>query len=272
MAQADKRPRRVSSSGVLVLVVAVAFLLALVLVLDHPVFADRLSKSLGMEVFKLLLQFLLITVIGGGVFAYIAARRDEQSRVEARIAGLQVLIRELGDAWRATKWSKRNMRAKLRREGGRSARIERSDFEAAIKDVLDAQIVIEEVREHIAVRSDLLEPTAGKRIDSVLRYAARYLHDVYEDHEKARVRRDGEDFVVDTNSPNLFDFLIDDTTPKALMPREEDVLEARFQALARIEADRDKIPHGQRYGAIASESFRVVMAQLRANIAERLGH
>jgi len=40
-----------------------------------------------MDPYKALLQFLLITVLGGGVFAYLTARREEQEIATFMIRG-----------------------------------------------------------------------------------------------------------------------------------------------------------------------------------------
>lgn len=271
-----RRQYLATPSRVLIPVIILAGAFAALLIVDQPVFCGLISFYLGTDVFKLLLQFLLITVIGGGVFAYFNARREEQLRADARIAGLQALDRELGEAHRAVKRVKRNMRAQLRRESDGSARIDQAAFEAALGDLLDAQIATEEVRESIAVRGDLLDQQAVQQLSSVLRYAARQLHDVFEDYERNRVQRDGGDFILDAASPNLVDFFLTGELPDAVRAeqaraRDENAsLSDRFAALGRIEIIREMSSESLRYGRVTTECFRVAITQIRASLAEAM--
>jgi hypothetical protein len=247
------------------------------LALDEPLWGGNVSRWLGLEVFKLILQFLLITVIGGGVFAYFAARRDEQARAELKVAELQKLDRELGEAYRATKRIKRSMRSKLSRDGRGTARIEAGAFVSAMDDILDAQIATEEVREDIAVRRDLLDEGGLDHLAFALRYAARYLHDVYEDYERGRVSGHGKEFLIDQASPNLRNFLLDEPVPddlKAHARRARDdksPLSTRFRELETFETARmASEPGARRHGAVAMECFRMSSAQIRETLARAM--
>lgn len=268
---------RVTPSAALVPVLGFAAVAALALILDEPLWCGQFSAWLGAEVFKLCLQFLLITVIGGGVFAYFAARREEQAKAEARIAELQKLDRELGVAYRSAKRVKRSMRAKLTRDGVAIGRIDREAFVEAMDEILDAQIATEQVREDIAVRHDLMGGPAVDNLAFALRYAARYLHDVYEDYERGRVQKREDDFVVDQASPNLRNFLLDDPLPADLEAQlkraraEQTPLAIRFSELAAFEAARKARGDGaRRQGAVAMECFRMASAQIRVKLADAL--
>ena len=252
--------------------------MALAMVLDQPLWCGRLTDWLGADVFKLLLQFLLITLLGGGVFAYFAARREEQARAEVRIGDLQTLDRELGDAYRAVKRIKRRMRARLKRgRDASAAKIDEGAFGSTMDEILDAQIATEEVREHVAVRADLMDDPAARHLAFTLRYATRYLHDVYEDFERGRVRRAGSMFVIGGASPNLVDFLLEDALPDDLRSRlatvrdDQRPLKLRFADLEGVERDyAARGTDGRRHGSIAMECFRLASAQIRAALAEAL--
>ena len=71
---------------VLARIIILALYLAAVLLVDHTIFSGRIEGFLGLEPFKLVLQFLLITVLGGAVFGWLNARKEEQARRDARIA------------------------------------------------------------------------------------------------------------------------------------------------------------------------------------------
>ena len=261
-----------SLTATLTVLVVVAAGLASLLALDLPVFKLGISKWFGAEVYKLLLQFLLVTVIGGGIFAWVTARRDEQLKDEAKITQLQSLDRELGDAYRAVKRVKRNLRAKLRRKDDGSAEIESAAFDAGMDELLDAQIMTEEVREHLAVRSDLLDSVTRGQMAAALRYASRYLHDVFEDHERGRLRRARGRVFLDCDAPALADFLLKDGSPADLKSvrdglRSEGPLQPRFSAISEIEAALEKSERPRRYGAIMTECFRLCVLALRAELA-----
>jgi hypothetical protein len=261
-----------SLSAALTFLVIVAALLAAALALDRPVFQLSLSKWFGVEVYKLLLQFLLVTVMGGGIFAWVTARRDEQLKAEAKITQLQALDGELGDAYRAVKRVKRNMRAKLRRKDDGSAEIDTTAFEIGMDELLDAQIATEEVREHLAIRSDLIDRATRDRMAAALRYAARYLHDVYEDHERGRLRRARGRVFLDPSAPALADFLLKDGSPDTLKAvrnslRGEGPLGPRFAMISEIETSLQTTDQPRRYAAIMTESFQLCVRALRAELA-----
>ena len=149
-----------------------------------------------LEAYKLILQFLLVTVLGGLLLAFLNTRREDDQRVAARLLALQEFIVALGDAYRKLKVVKRRMRSQLLIDDADPdgvvrlpLRLREESFEAAMDELLAAQIAAEEVRDRIGVRSDLLPDITIQRIRSALRYSARYFHDVYQDYEWCRVRR-----------------------------------------------------------------------------------
>lgn len=264
-----------SLSAVLTFLVVLAALFATALALDLPVFHLAVSKWFGLEVYKLLLQFLLVTVMGGGIFAWVTARRDEQLRTEAKISQLQALDGELGDAYRAVKRVKRNLRARLRRKDDGSAEIDSTAFEAGMEELLDAQIATEEVREHLSVRSDLMDQKTRERLAAALRYAARYLHDVYEDHERGRLRRARSRVFLDSAAPTLADFVLKDASPEALKAVRENLradgpLGPRFEIISEMETSLTATRTPLRYAGIMTESFRLSISALRAELATSL--
>jgi heme-degrading monooxygenase HmoA len=73
-------------------------------------------------------------------------------------------------------------------------------------ELLAAQITLEEVEDNIQTSSGLFETEQFKRISAALHYAARYLHDVFEDFEKGRVEREEDSYVIVETCKNLRDF------------------------------------------------------------------
>tara|TARA_R110000868_G_scaffold141226_3_gene357520 strand:+ start:762 stop:1427 length:666 start_codon:yes stop_codon:yes gene_type:complete len=206
---------------------------------------------------------MLITLIGGGVFAYVTARREEHAKRESRLVSLQSLDRELGDAYRAVKRVKRKMRSRLERHPSHPPRMASETFTSIMDELLDAQIDLEEVRGHISIRGDLLEPEVVERLSLSLRYASRYLHDVFEDFERGRTRKDGDRYVIDVSSSNIEGFLIDSQIPRdakrflSHFRSEGLTVEQRIEALKNIDALRSaESSQDVRYGEVAMECLR----------------
>jgi hypothetical protein len=197
------------------LLIAIAFGgLALTLIVAR----NQAEAMVGIEVYKLLLQFFLITAGGGGVLAIISNARDESSRRQERAASIREMHRELDTAYRALKKTKRRLRAHCGSSstesrppdgdvGGPAAhRIPRAVFERAMDDLLEAQLALETICDHIGQRNDILYPDRLLRMKEPLHYAARYFHDVHEDFEKGRVRLEAGHYVL-RDAANLNDYL-----------------------------------------------------------------
>jgi hypothetical protein len=271
-----------------------------------------------LEAAKLLLQFLLVGVGGTLVLAMVNQRRDDAARAEAarkaaaeaeaarkaeeeadaasrqtaalaraavRRAALQDLIRQIGEAHRRLKVVKRQMRAAIPRDEpdpqgppDHPYRIPAAAFERAMDALLNAQIASEEVRDRIEISVDLLERMEIDRIRKALRYGSRYFHDVYQDYEHGRIKRDGDDMLVTSECKNMHNFLFAREPPGDLPPEKRErlqelfnkmheetrSLEDRYAAFYRIEelrqADR---PGARRYRSIATECFSLAGDALR---------
>jgi hypothetical protein len=163
------------------------------------------SGDANWEIYKLLLQFFLITGGGGVLLALVGNVRDEAIRRQARAAAVYELGRELDRAYRALKKTKRNLRA-YRNHAETPGKIPRAAFEKAMQDLLEAQLELEVICDNIGNRDDVLYRWRLDRMKVPLRYASRYYHDVHEDFERARVvLQDG--FYDIAAAPNLSDFL-----------------------------------------------------------------
>jgi hypothetical protein len=237
--------------------------------------------------------------VGGAlVLAYLNSRRDreernakeraaQQERAAARCAALQELLIELGDAHRRLKVVKRQMRSQIRRAEDRTGEVAppysiRADaFERAMDALLNAQIAAEEVRDLIAIRTDLLDEAQILRIRKALRYGARYFHDVYQDYEHCRVDRDDEHYVVTPGCRNLSNFLLAKRPPSDLPPEQAQELEDQFNrmknddrpladrhdALQAIEKLRQCDPARRRYRVVATECFALAADEIRAALS-----
>ena len=185
-----------SLSGRLWVGIAVTLVLSAILLADERLLCKSIQHGIGSEPFKLVLQFLLITVAGGAVFALINTRKEEDARLEARTKAIQSLSRELSEAYRSMKKSRRQLRSRLVRNNPKRLHSKKNDFEACMDELLAAQIALEQVEDSIETSSGLFDATQFTRIGTALHYASRYLHDVFENFEKGCVEREEDSYVI----------------------------------------------------------------------------
>lgn len=270
-------------------IIGIALSLAVLLLVDASTW-KVLSSRIDEDHHKILFQFLLITSVGGGVFAFVAAIKDEQARRERWLQSAQVTEREMSEVYRAMKRSKRLLRSRL--VPGRGFQVTAEDFRASMDELLGAQIRAEALEDDLPSRIDLFDAERLSQLGQLLHYAARYLHDVYEDFEKARVRVVGdiyviaiqrEDGTVEALCSNLIDFvdMPDRVAGLGAMPRDVEYILRRMKAggislaerishLDEIERIRKTFPHRPRYTKIAYECFRIAVAEVR-NAAHEVG-
>lgn len=192
------------------------------------------------------------------------AGKENQARRDMRIAALQALDAKLADAHRQMKSSKRRLRSRLDRTDPDRPAIAKSDFEECMDQLLASQIAVEEVQDLIAARRDLIKKSDMSLIDEALQYAARYLHDVFEDFEQGKVTRDADKFLLDkVATQNLCDFLLN-LPETGLIAAQRDIIknehrsyEDRHRALAIVEE------HRPRFGKVALECMRLASSELK---------
>lgn len=210
---------------------------ALLLILAEARY-EAVSTIAGPDIYKLLVQFFLITAGGGVLLAIVGNARDETSRRHARAASVQSLQRELDSAYRALKKTKRTLRAhRLHAREAQAAdlgrdvarqRVARPAFEAAMADLLEAQLQLESICDHIGQRNDVLNPARLDRMTAPLRYFSRFYHDVHEDFEKGPVRLEDDYYVLD-EAANLIDFLRSSHVAPRQRPDEIEALLERLE-------------------------------------------
>ena len=253
------------------------------------------------EAEKLLLQFLLITGVGGILVAGLGALRDRETRedqakkeqeekIAARIEVLQSLDTQLGKTYRELKAVKRQLRSQLlaadRDHKGRPGPpyvFPVTEFRKSMADLLAAQIRAEDIRDQIRVRTDLFDSEQLERIHVRLRYATRFFHDVHEDFERAKVKIEGDRCTVDAGCSNI-DSLINgrsfpadlpvtvETELKTYLRAKGLTMTQQHSAIDRIEALREtEDPQERRFRAIADDCFALASAEIRRTIARESG-
>jgi hypothetical protein len=142
--------------------VPVSLALAALLVLRH----DAAARVLGVEAYKILLQFVLVAVLGGAVsIVYQAFNRDADQRAQrirreedlilARREARQRYLRDLVEQYNAVKRVRRLLRAQalVRRPGTETApQLRAGRYDELLQVVLDAQLSLE--AHSLAVRAD----------------------------------------------------------------------------------------------------------------------
>ncbi len=112
--------------------------IGLCLVIPYLTFPDKVKSILGNndDVFKLTLQFLLIT-IGGGVIAYLFKLLEYER--DKRLV-LRAMHTELLNAYNEAKKARRELRAAVKKEDATIAEV---DYEKQIEILSDSQLVFE---------------------------------------------------------------------------------------------------------------------------------
>jgi hypothetical protein len=171
------------------------------------------ERGLGFDIYKLLLQFFLITAGGGVLLAIVGNARDAAIRRQGRAALVYELDRNLDRAYRALRRTKHSLRAHSEdapaADGGADDtpagfRISRAPFEAAMEDLLEGKQELEAICEHIGHRDDILYRWRLDRMKAPLDYAKLYYHDVFQDFEHHRVVRVGDDYVIEPGRAHHF--------------------------------------------------------------------
>jgi hypothetical protein len=171
--------------------VIVSLSLAAVLILGHEV----MTKAVGVEAYKLLLQFLLVVVLGGGVtLIYQAFNRHadqrlerlqhEKERAEALRETRQRYLHDLIGHYNAVKRARRLLRAKaLTSEPALlDRRVRVGEYDELLMTVLDAQLAIETMARAMRAEGSLF---AGEQdLTASLSTAEAYLRALITEYEE----------------------------------------------------------------------------------------
>jgi hypothetical protein len=249
------------------IVVGVSSVASVAILIDHHELGDFICRWLGSDLFKIVAQYLFVTMLGGIVFFLLKMLGEEAGKRELRQAAKRDLAKETDGLYRAVKHVKRMLRTQMRVDGN-EIRIPKEKFDKQIEELDKLQISIEQAAEAVKARSDLVSVEVLNRIYKAVRYAARYIHDVLEEYEQGRkpeqgkVRIDGEFCVIGENCNMMQDFLLGvPLSPKVkaqlkIIEGRENELEPRWQAFLTIE---EQTP---RYRVVAQECFAMAVREL----------
>jgi len=193
----DRKWRR----RILTIAILIPLALATALVFDKPLLHGWIEHVLGAEQYKLLLQFVLSTVLGGIVVWFFKESKEAQARRDLRVQTLQALDEDIAKVSRLITLTRRRLRSKLRNS---LERVAAKNLEPCMDYVLDARSAVREIEDRVETRSLLDDRTAG--FIAFLDYTAAYLLDVYRELDKRTCKADGDGLAV-AETHNLQDFL-----------------------------------------------------------------
>ena len=124
-----------------------------------------------------LLQFLLVTVVGGILTFFFQVLRDRASRHEAVQAAKRELIKQVDELYRSSKQVKRMIRSRLREEG--DAKLVNSQFfQSRMDELSKIQLSLEQIRQLVRARVDLFPQDRRRRIIQEIGYAESFFESV----------------------------------------------------------------------------------------------
>jgi hypothetical protein len=188
--------------------VPVSLALAALLVLRH----DAAARVLGVEAYKILLQFVLVAVLGGAVsIVYQAFNRDADQRAQrirreedlilARREARQRYLRDLVEQYNAVKRVRRLLRAQalVRRPGTETEpKLRAGRYDELLQVVLDAQLSLEAYS--LAVRADSELFPEREELAVAIGRVETYLRELVTEYEETMPTVDGEHALVDLSA------------------------------------------------------------------------
>jgi len=246
------------------------------------------SEAARMDLLKIYVQAIFVTLAGGVLVTFLNVRRDEDQRDLAREVAVREIVEQMHKVHRKLKTVKRRLRSRMTppadRPGAPRAlpyRIPVATFEAAMEDLLATQIEAEQIRDAIPARSDLLAPDQIARVHTALDYAARYAHDVYQNFEDCTVAQADGHYVITERCAALTDFLGRQAwdrvhgLPQAaalteayqILASDDADLGDRYDALGEIERLRAGVPGQPRYRIVATQCVALAASDLQGAVA-----
>jgi hypothetical protein len=222
----------------------------------------------------ILLNFLLMTVIGGFITFSVSALHDSRTSRESALSSLRDLIKQVDDLYRSTKQIKRMIRSRLK-EITEGYAIDAAFFAAQMDNLSNTQLQLEQVRNAVRTRLDLFDGDRKKRILKEVEYSEKYLCDVVEEFEKQRVGWEDSGCRISTSCKMLIDFLGERWMPTEIEDEFQTMDDAptsleRFNAFQSIVDKAKKIdPDYWRHKTISDTCMLLAIREMSDIIFER---
>jgi hypothetical protein len=234
--------------------------------------------ELKVEIVKMLIQALLITGVGGVVIWILnhlnERRREQEQRLQDRISSMHVILSTISELYRSIKRTKRTLRSRSNwyKSEGDTIVLRQNEFVDLMDQIQDIQVRMEMLRDDVSARHTIFPAGLGKVLEKELNYIARYLHDVYEEYERAQVDFTNDQALIGKSCGNLRDFIYQRAMPQQL----EDAVGAFTRAeragdlsvaerrnyLQQLSEIRDELGR-QRYAGVASALVYLAMSQIK---------
>jgi hypothetical protein len=198
-------PRSLKQKKLLLgIVIALAFVLSGLLLADEQLLQRRIQVWIGKEPFKLVLQFLLITVAGGAVLALIkseARRRELRHEERERRSNLyNDFITRTGTAYRDAKSCRRKLRAigLSRKDSPAPDIISEKQWQtycAEMQKLNDIQLAFEQLKIEAGTHPDLIRVNVSCSIEEMEEYLGDLISEfekVAGNNAKAKIQTDGQ--------------------------------------------------------------------------------
>src|SRR5271163_1636426 len=111
----------------------------------------------------ILLQFFLVTIVGGFLTFLFQILRDRASKYESVRAAKRELIKEIDDLYRSSKQVKRMIRSRMREDSDQTF-VKSGFFENQMEALSKVQLSLEQGRQIIRVRNDFFNNEKQNRI------------------------------------------------------------------------------------------------------------
>jgi hypothetical protein len=219
------------------------------------------------DIVKLVVQFFLITVVGGlaiWTLNYLnEQRREYEKRSKDNIDSMHIILSTISELYRAIKRTKRILRSRSNWYKTKEDTVvcPQGDFVDIMDELQDIQIRMEMLRDDVSARHYVFPPGMADVIDKELHYVTRYLHDVFEEYERGHVQFSDDKALIGSECHNLQDFIYQRKMPQQFADAVEEFTDAergghlsvaeRCNHLLQISEIRDELGR-QRYAGVAS--------------------
>jgi hypothetical protein len=231
-----------------------------------------------LEIAKVLVQFLLITGVGGLTVWSLnflnERRREREQKAQDRIASMHSILTTISELYRSIKRTKRILRSRSNwcQSNQDIIACKQTDFVEIMDEVQDIQVRMEMLRDDISARQYIFPAGMGKILEKELHYVARYLHDVFEEYERGKVAFADDQALIGESCDNLKDFIYQRTMPQELTSAIEEFTNAerlgvlsvteRRNHLRTLSDIRDSLGR-QRYAGVASALVYLAMSHIK---------
>ena len=204
-----------SSKGLAVVAILLSAILTTVLISARLVY----DESFDVEVFRVLIQFFLITVLGGAaalLYRQLEVERDStqrrrdarRSELDQQITGLQNLFMKVVELYYTTKRVRRFFRTKSIRTSNHTRRIRYRDLATLVDELQVCQMKYEEIQKTIPILFQHIDLDSRNQLTNKIKVADNYLQDVLKETESGTMfQKINEDTDVVDIGPGLMAFV-----------------------------------------------------------------